>query len=740
MSLPTQEFPQAFGKYTLLRKLARGGMAELFLARMAGSPRLYVIKRVLPDMAMDRQFLSMFLTEARVAAQLAHPNIISIYDLGREGTHFYLSMEYIDGIDLEHLVKLCGGKIPPDVMARICVDLCDALHFANRSIDMSTGKPLNVVHRDVTPGNVMISRQGVVKLVDFGVAKATAQLERTKAGVVKGKFRYMSPEQLQLQELDGRSDLFSVGVLLYEMSTGLKPFERPQVIEIIRALTTWNPPPAAKAVPGYPKPISDVIERALSKNREQRFSDGTQMKLALEKALATIAHPTDVQAFVSQYLPPPIAVPPPIPGAALIGARPPSPPKPVPKDARRTSDSAARSMFLEEDDPDDSATMMGRPVFDAKGQVVGHRSLSAPPPEQKPDARQAKARHGDAEGDSDDRWDALLPRTKAYGSGVGEPLEAAIDRHGVGHTNMYGGKPAAPSRQALGQPVASREPRRMRSAGGALQNPAPARPPSRPGAAAQEADDEGTVAMRSAPRRGKSKDLDLDVLLPMEGAPGPARPSGPQQRSRRSSAQAPAVLDEARADEETNSMASPLRQKSGPQPRGEERPGGGRRASPSSPNSKIAGVHVEARAALAEVEDDDVPPDWRPSRDAAAQISLSEQERLALEESPASSSRRRWPGVLALIVLLAGLGGGLAYHVARRAPAAEEVQVVRGKGRIVIDGHGSVSFDGRHCPLPCFRNVEANTPHKIVHGSDPGRSREISVAPDQTIRLAIDDL
>ena len=164
MATAPQEFPQAFGKYTLLRKLARGGMAELFLARQAGSPKLYVIKRILPDMAMDKQFLAMFLTEARVAAQLIHPNIISIYDLGQEGTHIYQAMEYIDGIDLERLGKLCGGKLPPDVMARICVDLCDALHFANRSIDMSTKKPLNVIHRDVTPGNVMITRQGVVKL------------------------------------------------------------------------------------------------------------------------------------------------------------------------------------------------------------------------------------------------------------------------------------------------------------------------------------------------------------------------------------------------------------------------------------------------------------------------------------------------------------------------------------------------------------------------------------------------
>lgn len=738
MAIPAQEFPQAFGKYTLLKKLARGGMAELFLARMAGSPRLYVIKRILPDMAMDRQFLSMFLTEARVAAQLVHPNIINIYDLGREGTHFYLSMEYIDGIDLEHLVKLCGGKIPPDVMARICIDLCDALHFANRSIDMSTGKPLNVIHRDVTPGNVMITRQGVVKLVDFGVAKATAQLERTKAGVVKGKFRYMSPEQLQLQDLDGRSDLFSVGVLLYEMSTGLKPFERPQVIEIIRALTTWNPPAPAKAIPGYPKPISDVIERALSKNREQRFSDGTQMKLALEKALAAIPNPTDVQTFVSQFLPPPIAVPPPIPEAALAGVRSPSPPKEV----RRTPDRVGQLLELGEDGEDDSATMMGLPVFDAKGRLVRHQSLSAPPADRKSGARKAPAQSA-ADGDSDDRWDELLPRTKAYGSSASAPLEASADQRGEAHTRTYGSDAGIPNpaRESVGQPLASRDQRRMKSPGSAPLMPARTRLPPLSSESAQEDDDEGTVAMRSAPRRGKSQDMAVEALT-MKGLPDgqtarSSKSSGSQQRPRRSAEHAPAVSGDARAEEDTTSSVSPLRQERGSPPQGDAHPGSGRRAAPAFP--KVSGPKLEASAAQADDDDDDVPPDWRPSRDAAAQISIAEEERLALEDPPASASRRRLPSILLILLALLGAGGALAY-VALQKPAEEPVQAEKGKGRIVIDGQGFVSFDGRHCPLPCFRNVEANRPHKIVHGSDPSRFREISVAPDQTIRLTIDEL
>ncbi len=689
MAAPTQEFPQPFGKYTLLRKLARGGMAELFLARMAGSPRLYVIKRILPDMAMDRQFLSMFLTEARVAAQLVHPNIISIYDLGREGTHFYLSMEYIDGIDLEHLVKICGGKIPPDVMARICADLCGALHFANRSIDMSTGKPLNVIHRDVTPGNVMITRQGVVKLVDFGVAKATAQLERTKAGVVKGKFRYMSPEQLQLHELDGRSDLFSVGVLLYEMSTGLKPFDRPQVIEIIRALTNWDPPPPAKAVPGYPKPISEVVVRALSKDREQRFSDGTQMRLALEKALAALPERTDVQAFVSRFLPPPIAVPPPIPEAALAGARSPSPPRPLPKAPEKSRPLPE----LDEAGADDQATMVGRPIFDAQVRAIGHRPPGTAPARGSAGARLPKspAEAGSAPAaadiDAEDRWDALLPRSAA--------------------------------------PLSTKRPPRPRSAGHAPPTPARAQLPKLSGQRPPEPDndDEGTVAMRSAPRRGKSKDVAVDAgAMAAARAPGSADQPHPRKSAERRAAMsggAPAHGAGAAAE-------------------GASRRSDGRRAA-SPAKAKVSRPQVEVQQAEGD-DDDDVPLDWRPSRDAAAQISLSEQERLALEEPADPAARRRLPSIVALLILAFGIGGAFAYLALQRPSAEAPPPAVKGKGRIVIDGQGFVSFDGRRCDLPCFRNVDANTPHKVVHGSDPARFRELSVAPDQTIRMAIDDL
>ncbi|MBI5544967.1 MAG: protein kinase [Deltaproteobacteria bacterium] len=300
MVTPPQGFPQSFGKYRLLRKLARGGMAELFLAEDSFG-HLVVIKRVLPHLTQETDFLKMFLNEARVAALLNHPKIVRVFDLGMEGEHLFLAMDFVDGYDLETLARCAGGRLPPAIAAKVASDVCDALYYANRVNDLE-GKPLNVVHRDVTPGNVMITRQGEVKLVDFGVAKAAAQLERTRPGVVKGKFRYMSPEQIEFKELDGRSDLFSLGVLLYEICTGDRPFERKQLLDIINALTGWTPPPPTEVVKGFPKPLSLVIMKALEKDREKRYRTAREMQTALELAQKNPLGKAELAAFVGELI------------------------------------------------------------------------------------------------------------------------------------------------------------------------------------------------------------------------------------------------------------------------------------------------------------------------------------------------------------------------------------------------------------------------------------------------------
>jgi serine/threonine protein kinase len=311
MPSPAPPFPQDFGNYVLLRKLAKGGMAELFVATVRGRSERVVIKRVLPSYSSEAEFLKMFLNEARIAAQLAHPNIVRVFDLGQQGDHLYLAMEFIDGFDLDAITRVAGGRLPPEIAASIAASICEALYYANRVVDRA-GRPLNVVHRDVTPGNVMLTRAGVVKLVDFGVAKAAASIDKTRPGVVKGKFRYMSPEQVSFKELDGRSDLFSVGVLLYEVTTGQRPFERKQVLDTIQALSSWDPPAPQTLLPHYPPRLSNIIVQALEKDRGRRFQSGKEMKQALEAALPRPVATAEIAAFIADLsrkhpdrLPPP---------------------------------------------------------------------------------------------------------------------------------------------------------------------------------------------------------------------------------------------------------------------------------------------------------------------------------------------------------------------------------------------------------------------------------------------------
>jgi serine/threonine protein kinase len=750
------DLPQPFGKYTLLKKLAQGGMAEIFLARATDSARLCVIKRILPAMAKDTQFLSMFLTEARVAAQLDHPNIIQIFDLGREGSHFFLAMEYIDGTDLEHLAKLCGDKLPPDMMARIGADLCDALHFANRSIDMATGKPLNVIHRDVTPGNVMITRQGVVKLVDFGVAKATAQIDRTKTGVVKGKFRYMSPEQLQLQELDGRSDLFSVGVLLYELSTGTKPFDRPQVIEVIRALTAWDPPPPHKAIPGYPKAISEAIAHALIKDRNKRYRDGTEMKLALEKALATLPDVTDVPAFIARYLPPPIAVPsavpqmvapPPLPMAALEPPAPPilarrSPPRElkaskVPNKEKERSPTIRPLPSFEEDGPEEArSTKMGLPVFDAKGRVIDPRLATTPAPASAPPIPPAALKPSSplrrrspltsplASIEEEDASPGEAP-TK-----MGLPLFDAVGRV-IGHETRAA--PSAPSRQLKGTSAKKRPLPELVDARSAKA--VSAVPPAGidqwtwdDGVSSEEGTVTGVDRPKALPPTAPKN------LLAALGDDAPLNSDGENTvRDRRGKRQA--------SDAGTSAGRASLLGAMEPLPRpGQPHPHVKTAAAlPSRAQNPRRPISLPSYSDDADLVDDDA------DMDAASEVVRRVTQPTgapSFPEHPGAPSPRRLslPLIIALaaLILLGAMGGGVIYVTLQKPAAGPSVPTA--KGRIVIDGQGTVSFDGRACRLPCVRDVEANTPYRVAHGSDPTRVREISVAPDETRRLTIDEL
>ena len=276
--------PTTFGKFFLYEKLAIGGMAEIFLARLHGDggfEKLVCIKRILPHLAKDQQFTDMFLDEARLASALNHPNIGQIVELGQHGKNYFIAMEFIDGASLHELIE-ARHAVPVDVAARVIADTLLALDFAHESTDRS-GKPLNIVHRDVTPSNIMVSVDGIVKLVDFGVAKAAKKSHQTQTGAVKGKFAYMAPEQIETADVDRRADIFAIGIVFYELITGKKPFGE-ELAAVSRILHEEPQDPRALR-PDCPEPVSRIVMRALRKKPEQRYPTAHTMLLDIETAL-----------------------------------------------------------------------------------------------------------------------------------------------------------------------------------------------------------------------------------------------------------------------------------------------------------------------------------------------------------------------------------------------------------------------------------------------------------------------
>jgi len=284
-------YPRPFGKYLLLRQLAIGGMAEVYLARQsgpAGFEKECVIKRILPSLAADQQFVNMFLDEARIAARLSHPNIVQIFDLGSIGEgDYFLAMEHVHGVDLQQIEEAeahRGGRIPLAIAVRICSNVAEGLEHAHRATD-GRNQPLGLVHRDVTPSNVIVSFDGVGKILDFGIAKAVAKKGRTEVGVIKGKIPYMSPEQVQGEPLDYRSDIFSLGTMLYELTTGHKPFEGEGPADLSMKILHDEPRPPEFYVDRYPPALTEVIARAMAKRPAGRFQSARELHEELEEFL-----------------------------------------------------------------------------------------------------------------------------------------------------------------------------------------------------------------------------------------------------------------------------------------------------------------------------------------------------------------------------------------------------------------------------------------------------------------------
>jgi len=280
-------FPIAFGRYQLVERLAVGGMAELFLADVRGEhgfAKKVVIKRILPQLAADPHFTSMFIAEAKITARLIHPKIAQTHRLGHEGGALFIEMEYVDGLDVLAMLRECAHRrvrLPVEVSVYIMKEILDGLDFAHRLCD-DGGVPLNVVHRDISPSNVLVSRRGNVKLVDFGIAQAAASEQHTKAGTLKGKYGYMSPEQVMGAGVTSLSDLFSVGVVLAEMLMGRRLFAAPNELDVLLMVRDVNLSRLERYGTHIGADLEALVRRALAKDAEARFASAADMRDALD--------------------------------------------------------------------------------------------------------------------------------------------------------------------------------------------------------------------------------------------------------------------------------------------------------------------------------------------------------------------------------------------------------------------------------------------------------------------------
>lgn len=276
-----------FGKYTLVRRIAVGGMAEIYLARqegMAGFAREVAIKRVHEHLNNDPEFINMFLDEARLVAKLSHPNIVSVHEFGQEGNFYYLVMEFVDGQPLSAAIKRTGGVEPIHTL-RVISEICAGLNYAH-SLKDDTGEILGIVHRDVSPQNVLIGYDGAVKLIDFGVAKTTSQSHRTKPGSFKGKYAYMSPEQARGKSADQRSDVHAVGIVMWESLTGRSLYFRDSVFHTMEAVLKMGPPSVRSKRPELADELDGIIGKAMAKNPVDRFQSCSEMQIAVDELMA----------------------------------------------------------------------------------------------------------------------------------------------------------------------------------------------------------------------------------------------------------------------------------------------------------------------------------------------------------------------------------------------------------------------------------------------------------------------
>lgn len=365
----------AFGQYILLDKIAVGGMAEVWKARMRGVEgfqKTVAIKKILPHLTDNSAFVTMFIDEAKLAAQLAHPNITHIYDLGKIGNDYYIAMEFIEGRNLRSLLnaaRRAGMTFPLGISLLIASRLAAALDYAHRKKGFD-GRELGLVHRDVSPQNVLISNEGDIKLCDFGIVKAVSKASHTQMGALKGKLQYMSPEQAWGRQLDGRSDLFALGAILYEMLVGRRLFPGDNEISVLEAVRDCRFDPARRHNPALVSEVDELLTTALAKDPADRFQTAAGMQQALE-GLLYAQKPTPTQADLASFV-------------HLLTSAPPASEdaEPSSRVATGTGQSAAIQEFSWEGlavDDEIAAAEIELPAMDLKGLDLPEEMLASPP-------------------------------------------------------------------------------------------------------------------------------------------------------------------------------------------------------------------------------------------------------------------------------------------------------------------------------------------------------------------------
>ena len=286
---------QQLGRYHLLDRIAFGGMAEIYRAKTFdanGTPHLVAVKRVLAHLAEDDDFIQMLVDEAKIASVLRHASIARVYEFARAHGEYFIAMEHVDGKDMRTVLERCRTKkkpIPAEHAAHIAAEVGSALHAAHSAVD-GRGKPLRIIHRDVSPSNIICSYAGEVKLCDFGIAKATLSRVTTKTGVIKGKVKYMSPEQALGRKLDHRSDVFSLGSCLYEMLTRVPPFTATNEMDLLIKVRDAKYRPVSELTPGIPHELETITDKCLTRSRANRYQTAAEVE-------------GDLRSFLRKYMP-----------------------------------------------------------------------------------------------------------------------------------------------------------------------------------------------------------------------------------------------------------------------------------------------------------------------------------------------------------------------------------------------------------------------------------------------------